>query len=296
MAPWAARSCSNTDTSPCATVSCTSRAIRLRSAAAASARAFDSAASWRRALVIAIAACLANSSSSSASSSTNSPAGVAGEHHQGADDVPAPPDGDADHALERFPVLGADVPPGNIAVVLEDHRTSPLHERAGRSLREREHLAGLAGDPDVGLLAIDAGRLVHQADRAGVAAQQLRRTFEDPFEQRAERQLAGQILDHRPERLGRFPSIGRPAASDGAVRCAISAGDHDQRGPFREGSPAGNPMSFRSNEQSGTCRRSTARTTTLNRHGSPTTLWVPSQNGLLFERPQRQSVTRFRTS
>ena len=71
MAPWAARSSSNTDTSPCATVSCTSRAIRLRSAAAASARAFDSAASWRRALVIAIAACLANSSSSSASSSTN---------------------------------------------------------------------------------------------------------------------------------------------------------------------------------------------------------------------------------
>ena len=38
------------------------------------------------------------------------PAGVAGEHHPGADDVPAPPDGDADHALERLPVLGTDVP------------------------------------------------------------------------------------------------------------------------------------------------------------------------------------------
>ena len=73
--PCAARICSNTDTSPCATVSCTSRAIRLRSAAAASARASDSAASCRRAFVIAIAACLANSSSSSASSWTNTRSG-----------------------------------------------------------------------------------------------------------------------------------------------------------------------------------------------------------------------------
>ncbi len=197
------------------------------------------------------------------------PAGIAGEHHQRADDVPAPPDGDADHALERFPVLGTDVPAGNVAVVREDHRASPGHERAGGALREREHLAGLARDPDVGLLAIDAGRLVHQADRAGVAAQELRRTLEDPLEERAERQLAGQVLDDRAERLGRFPSIGRPAAPDGAVRCAISAGDHDQRGPFREGSPAGNPRSFRANGQSGTCRRGQAFVrTTLNRHGS----------------------------
>ena len=73
--PWAARSCSSTDTRPCATVSCTSRAMRLRSAAAASARAFDSAASCRRAFVIAIAACLANSSSSSASSWANTRSG-----------------------------------------------------------------------------------------------------------------------------------------------------------------------------------------------------------------------------
>ena len=87
IAPWAARSCSSTETSPWATASCTSRAIRLRSAAAASARAFDSAASCRRAFVIAMAACFANSSSSSASSSTNARFGVAGEHHQRADDL-----------------------------------------------------------------------------------------------------------------------------------------------------------------------------------------------------------------
>ncbi len=70
-APSADRSWSRIDTSPCATASCTSRAIRLRSAATASARAFASAASWSRAFVIAIAACFAKTSSRSASAGTN---------------------------------------------------------------------------------------------------------------------------------------------------------------------------------------------------------------------------------
>ena len=45
----AARRWSSTETRPLATVSCTSRAMRLRSSAAASARALASADSWRRA-------------------------------------------------------------------------------------------------------------------------------------------------------------------------------------------------------------------------------------------------------
>ena len=131
--------------------------------------------------------------------------GVAREHHARADDGPPPPDGNADHALELFPVLRPNVPARHIAVVLEDHRPSTSHDRAGRAFREREHLAGLAGDADVRLLAIDARRLVNEADRPGVAAQKLRGTPEDPLEQWAERQLPCQILHHGGQRLGPCP-------------------------------------------------------------------------------------------
>ena len=160
---------------------------------------------------------------------------IAGEHHQGADDLAAPPDRDADHALERLAVLGTNVTAGDVGVVLEDHRPSPGDQRARRPLREREHLARLAGDPDVGLLAIDPGRLIHQADGARVASQQFRRALEDAFQQWAERELTGQVLDDGGERRGPSP---------------ICVGDHDQRCPFREGSPVGHPRSFPANGQS----------------------------------------------
>ena len=122
-APSADRSCSRIDTSPCATASCTSRAIRLRSAATASARAFASAASCSRAFVIAIAACFAKSSSRSASVGDERARRVAGEDDAGPDDRAAPPDRDADHALQRRAILRADVAAGDLRVVVEDDRT-----------------------------------------------------------------------------------------------------------------------------------------------------------------------------
>jgi hypothetical protein len=157
------------------------------------------------------------------------------EHHQGTDDLTAPPDRDPDHALERLAVLGTNVTAGDVGVVLEDHRSSPGDQRARRPLRKRVHLARLAGDPDVGLLPIDPGRLIHKADGARVASQQFRRALEDAFQQWAERKLTGQILDDGGERRGPSP---------------ICVGDHDQRCPFREGSPDGHPRSFAANGQS----------------------------------------------
>src|SRR5207342_1153566 len=97
---------------------------------------------------------------------------VPGEHDAGPDDRTAPPDRDADHALQRRAILRADVAAGNLRVVVEDDRTALRHDRAGHALIEREDHARLTADADVRLLAVDAGSLVDQADRARVAPEQ----------------------------------------------------------------------------------------------------------------------------
>ena len=132
-APRPTRSCSSTETSPWATVSCTSRAMRLRSSAAASARALASAASCRRAYVIASAACFAKTSSRSASAGAkHAPASrlnttqeptIEPRHQIGTPITP----------LQRRAILRADVPARHLRVVVEDHRTAPR----ARSRRSR---------------------------------------------------------------------------------------------------------------------------------------------------------------
>jgi hypothetical protein len=82
-----------------------------------------------------------------------------------------------------------------------------------------------AGDPDVGFLAVGPGDLVDAADRARGAAEQLRAAQQNPLQQRAERELARQVLGHgdQPGRPGggvgrqRGEVVATPAGDDPAV-------------------------------------------------------------------------------
>jgi hypothetical protein len=60
----------------------------------------------------------------------------------------------------------------------------------------------VAGHADVGFLAVDTGRLVDAADRAGVAAQQLRTPPQDLLQQRTQRELPGQLFGHGDQTCG----------------------------------------------------------------------------------------------
>ena len=213
-APSATRRCSSTETSPLATVSCTSRAIRLRSSAAASARALASADSCRRAYVIARAAWVANSSSRRASSSSKTRSASRLKIDAGADDARAPPDRHADDGPQGGAVGLGHVPAAHLPVVAERDRRPLLDDGAGDALAQREDVPRLAGHADVGLLAVDAADLVHEADRPGVALEQLDRALEDPLQQGAQRQLGAQVLDDGLERR-RARALARDGGSNG---------------------------------------------------------------------------------
>ena len=136
--------------------------------------------------------------------------GVPAEDDAGADDAGAPPDRHADDGLQRRAVGLGHVPARHLRVVAEDHRAAPRDHGAGDALGEGEDPPRLARDADVGLLAVDAGQLVHQGDRPGVTAQERDGAIEDPLQQRAQRQLGAQVLDDGRER-GRalaFASVG----------------------------------------------------------------------------------------
>ena len=111
-----------------------------------------------------------------------------------------PPDRHADHGPQRRPVGLGHVAAAHLAVVAEGHRAPPGDDGARHALAQREHAPRLAGDADVGLLAVHAGGLVDQADRAGVALQELDRALQDALQQRAQRELGPQVLDDGLER------------------------------------------------------------------------------------------------
>jgi hypothetical protein len=108
---------------------------------------------------------------------------VPAEHDAGADDAPAPLQRHADHTAQRGPVPGRHVAAADFVVAGEPDRGAARHHRTGHPLGEREDPAGLAGHADVGFLAVGAGRLVHAAYRARVAAEQLGTPAQDPFQQ-----------------------------------------------------------------------------------------------------------------
>ena len=85
---------------------------------------------------------------------------------------------------------------GHVVIAGEPHRSPARDHRAGHALGEREDPARLAGDADVGFFAVGAGGLVDAADRACVAAEQFGAAPQDSLEQRAQRELAGQVLGH----------------------------------------------------------------------------------------------------
>ncbi|WP_300605596.1 hypothetical protein [Trebonia sp.] len=64
--------------------------------------------------------------------------------------------------------------------------------RPSRTDRARAYLSNQ--HPDVRFLAVRPGRLVDAADRAGGAAEQLGVAQQDALEQRAQRELTGQVL------------------------------------------------------------------------------------------------------
>ena len=138
------------------------------------------------------------------------PALVAAEHDAGPDDPPAPLQRHADHAAQGGPVLRRHVAAVDLLVAGEPDRRAARHHRAGHPLGEREDPAGLARHADVGFLAVGAGRLVDAADRARVAVEQLGAPPQDPFQQRVQRELTGQVLGHRDQAgraRGRAPRV-----------------------------------------------------------------------------------------
>ena len=94
---------------------------------------------------------------------------------------------------------------------------APGHHLAGDALVEGEHLAGAAGHPEVGRLAVVAGALVHQRDAAGRAVEQPGRVVKDPVQHRADPHLLRQVLGQ-----GLEGAAGR--ARGGAVRLLTHAG------------------------------------------------------------------------
>jgi hypothetical protein len=119
---------------------------------------------------------------------------IPAEHDARADDAPAPFQRYPDHPAQRRSFLRRDVAAGHVGVAGEPDRATVCHHGPGHALGEREDLAGLAGHADVGLFAVGAGRLVHAADRPGVAAEQFCAPQQDPLKQRAQGELAGQVL------------------------------------------------------------------------------------------------------
>ena len=119
---------------------------------------------------------------------------IPAEHDARADDAPAPFQRHPDDPAQRRPFLRRDVAAGHVGIAGEPDRPAARHHGAGHPLGQREDPAGLAGHADVGLFAVGAGRLVHTADRPGVAAEQFCAAAQDPLQQRAQGELAGQVL------------------------------------------------------------------------------------------------------
>jgi hypothetical protein len=137
------------------------------------------------------------------------PALVSAEHHAGADDPPAPLQRDADDPAQRGALGRADVTALHLVVPVEPDRPAPGHHGPRHPLAEREDLARLARDADVGLLAVGPGGLVDAADRPGGTAEQFRAAQQDALQQRAQRELPGQVLRDGDQPGGAGGGIGR---------------------------------------------------------------------------------------
>ena len=87
------------------------------------------------------------------------------------------------------------LPRGGGAVRVDDDRAALGDDGAGGALGQREVMAGLALDAEVGLFAIGSGSLVDGANRARPSAQQVHGPPEDSLQQRLQRELASKVFD-----------------------------------------------------------------------------------------------------
>jgi hypothetical protein len=136
--------------------------------------------------------------------STEADARVGAEHHAGSDDLPGPLDGHRDRGVQAVPVRRGDMSAAHLAVAVEHHRRPVGHHRSGRTLTQRENLALLATNSQVGLLAVGPRGLVDGGDRPCSAAEQNDGAAQDPLQQRLQAELAGQVLDRAGQRVDLF--------------------------------------------------------------------------------------------
>jgi hypothetical protein len=146
---------------------------------------------------------------------------VPAEHDAGPDDEAAPLQRHSDDPAQGGAVLRGDVAAGNLVIPPEPDRRAVRYHGSGHPLGEREHTARLAGHPDVGFFSVRARRLVDAADRPCCAAEQFGAAQQDALKQRAQRELAGQVLGDRDQ-------AGRPRGSivPAAHSCRFSVRGH----------------------------------------------------------------------